>query len=508
MSKVEEVSMVFHKIISPKLEAASAASILAVSIIVPLFLMKPAHVSAAPSNIAGSVVAADGDNRANDIRATWTTGGDASYQARLRRPDGTFITSPTLSSTTTSYDFKDRRQSNYAVQVRAGTGTWLPATPVPVFLSDQEFHGTNMNILFTLKDDDNDNGSITNIEDPTEWEPWLDLAQAQGIKIARSDAFWSDSEPAAPVNGVHNWRWSRPNLSNGQVDGRSDDAKIRALASNGIRWYPILDYGTPWASANPSDPNAWKQPPVNPANYAAYAQAFAARYGRNGSFWTENPTLPYLPVLEYEIWNEPNLENFWPDQSTAPAKYADLFVQAANAIKTAQPDAKVVIGGLSGSPTALPGLSAWLQSAQTQQPTLFDKSDAVGFHPYGNPVSVTYDRINTLRSILQARGYPSEYIDITETGWAVPPVSSTDRGTWLFDLAANLPESNCLVTKFFVYTWLSNEVNQTNDQDWFGITNRTLNTSGAATMRGSGTQYINGMNAGRLDRTDSTQCSA
>ena len=79
--------------------------------------------------------------------------------------------------------------------------------------------------------------------------------------------------------------------------------------------------------------------------YADYLRVLIGRYGPHGSFWIDNPTLPYMPIRMWQVWNEPNLLPFW---ATHPwvASYLALLRQAHDAIKAADPGAKVVLGGL------------------------------------------------------------------------------------------------------------------------------------------------------------------
>jgi hypothetical protein len=48
-----------------------------------------------------------------------------------------------------------------------------------------------------------------------------------------------------------------------------------------LRWQPVLGYSAKWASQIPGDEHA---PPASTADYAAFAGAFAARYGEGGVF--------------------------------------------------------------------------------------------------------------------------------------------------------------------------------------------------------------------------------
>ena len=65
------------------------------------------------------------------------------------------------------------------------------------------------------------------------------------------------------------------------------------------------------------------------------------------AFWAAHPELPALPIVRWEIWNEPNLTGYW-CPGGEPARYADLFVQAASQIRKADPAARLVLGPAAG----------------------------------------------------------------------------------------------------------------------------------------------------------------
>src|SRR3954470_14652216 len=131
---------------------------------------------------------------------------------------------------------------------------------------------------------------------PSRWDAPLSAVYDTGLRAARSDAFWMWAEPAPPRDGVHTYDWGRL------------DAEAGALAKHGLRWLPILDYSAGWAA---SDRSNYHSPPRSNDDYAAYARAFAERYGRGGTFWAEHPELEAQPVADYEIWNEPNGHWAW-----------------------------------------------------------------------------------------------------------------------------------------------------------------------------------------------------
>jgi hypothetical protein len=96
--------------------------------------------------------------------------------------------------------------------------------------------------------------------------------------------------------------------------------------------HAILDFvDTPSWESGSAAPNS---PPANPADYANILHFVAARWAGK--------------VAAYEIWNEEDASLWWvggPD----PAAYTRLLQVAYPAVKSADPAAKVVLGGLTGN---------------------------------------------------------------------------------------------------------------------------------------------------------------
>src|SRR5256885_176201 len=157
----------------------------------------------------------------------------------------------------------------------------LAAAPSAHAGAPDMFYGVNAQNLF-------DNSS-------SNWGPQLAAMAAGGIQLARYDARWQNVEPNAPSNGHHTYNWG------------SYDSMVTAMAQHNIRWYPIIDYSTSWAGVSRDDANS-EVAQGHVGDFATYANVFAQRYGRGGAFWRSHPSLPQLPVLQYEIWNEENAE--------------------------------------------------------------------------------------------------------------------------------------------------------------------------------------------------------
>src|SRR4051794_1480801 len=261
---------------------------------------------------------------------------------------------------------------------------------------------------------------------PAQHDHQLDMMARSGVMVVRRDAAWVGVEPAAPdsVTGEHHYVW------------KDSDATAAILAAHGLIWYPVLDYSAPWASTIPGDTMSAVRPDAIGA-YAAYAAAFAGRYGPNGSFWAEHPELPKLPVAAYELGNEPNASMFWREQATAPEVYADEYAAARTAIKAVDARTPVVTAGLLEANAMSP--STFLRRMLRRQPSLRTRIDAFGYHPYQMSYGAMRDGITSMRATMKAVGMGSTPIEITEAGMTTAWVSESVRATALGKLARTLP---------------------------------------------------------------------
>jgi polysaccharide biosynthesis protein PslG len=318
--------------------------------------------------------------------------------------------------------------------------TLTPAQPAPTI----EQFGASVNLLFN---------SATNTDQLITAQ--LDALRASGASLARSDALWEAAEPSAPVAGVHSFDWA------------FDDRIAGDLAAHGMSWLPILGYSAPWAQSIPGQDHS---PPSSSADYAAYAGAFAARYGPAGAFWRAHPGLPVEPVATYEIWNEPDNGEFW-TPTPDPARYADLYIAAREAIDTADPTARVIVGGLTNATSFLPAILA-------ARPGLRGHIDGVAIHPYGAP-GVVLAKIRSARAILVALGMERVPLYATEFGWTTTPPGALDyvpadrRPAYIADTVAALGHLDCGLAASLLYTWYSPQQNPADSQQWYGIDSLT-----------------------------------
>jgi hypothetical protein len=286
---------------------------------------------------------------------------------------------------------------------------------------------------------------------PAQIDAQLSALRATGATVARSDALWQASEPLAPRDGVHHYAWD------------FDDRIAAALAAHGLTWLALLDYSPPWAQSVAGQPHS---PPDNSDDFAAFARAFAVRYGTSGTFWRDHPSLPALPVTTLEIWNEPDNGEFWAPSPDA-GRYAELYLAARAAVDAVDPSARVIVGGLTAPTTFLAAMARAV-------PALAGHVDGVAIHPYGPP-AVVVSKIRAARATLTGLGLGAVPLYVTEFGWTTSPpgavnyVATTRRPAWIERTLAALARLQCGLAATVLYTWVTPDADPADGQDWYGI---------------------------------------
>ena len=272
-----------------------------------------------------------------------------------------------------------------------------------------------------------------------------------GATVVRSDSLWEDSEPQPPIGIFHRYNWTL------------DDEIVSSLAARGLRWLPIIDYAAPWARTAAGQVHS---PTSSVSDYAAYAAAVASRYGPGGSFWLENPGVRPLPVLTYEIWNEPDNGTFW-RPTPNPAAYAALYSAARSAIDSKQSGAHVIIGGLTRPAWFLGALLAGAPGLRTQ-------IDGVSIHPYASTPNRVFIAIRGARLAMRSDGIGSVPLYVTEVGWTthgsrLDSATEAQRPGYISSTFATLGHTDCGIAAVLLYAWTSQERNPADPEDWFGI---------------------------------------
>ena len=291
-----------------------------------------------------------------------------------------------------------------------------------------------------------------------------------GINDIRLGLAWPRIEPLPPAGGVHEYRWDA-------VDG-----EIAAMARHRIRAQANITQTPRWDARTGiidnlgcANSSSWAPEDITP--YVDLARAIAARYGKDGSFWKANPDLPDKPIVRYEIWNEPNLRGGWCPRPE-PELYADMFVGAARAIRSVDPHAQVLTGGVAPpaeQSSSYLSISEFLGRATAHQPELTRLASGAAVHVYPpTGAGKQLERVAWFRQQLRDGGIPNRTpMLINEIGWATHGGSSAvteDKRADAYTAAAEMiPRTNCNVMGIVPQTWTSNQQNADNPEDWFGI---------------------------------------
>ncbi len=228
-----------------------------------------------------------------------------------------------------------------------------------------------------------------------------------GFTWVRQSFYWSQIEPG-PGRAL--------STSKGQFDWSVPDRILAALAHHPqLRLVAVLD----------DDPPI---PPDDPDRFAAFAAAFAARYGAQ--------------VAYYQVWDEPNLADHWGGGPVSPPGYADLLARTARAIRASNPDARILLAGLA--PTVETGpqnLSDARYLEQLYQAGAAPTFDVVAGKPYGfytgpddrrvDEAALNFSRLILLREVMVRYGDADKAVWASHWGWnALPAEWSGAPSTW------------------------------------------------------------------------------
>ena len=275
------------------------------------------------------------------------------------------------------------------------------------------------------------------------------------------------------------------------------DEVVERAALQNITILPLL-YAGPGDGEEPR--SGQRFPRKGTSQYSAwldFVSRVVRRYGTNGEFWRLSHPFTPRPVRAWEVWNEPNrAENDpkLPEGTTQPQPhhYAQFLIDTAATIRTADPSAVILSGGLDSTPST--GAPEPVMAPEEFITRMFDEVsndgtwgshttnqvkaafDGLSLHPYA--FSNAFEtRINTMRSRVEVARYALRAVGdtsplwITELGWAVQgqnlpagePVTPAEQArllteaiTWLKNQSA--PElKNIRYVAWYFYRDISDE---------------------------------------------------
>lgn len=253
----------------------------------------------------------------------------------------------------------------------------------------------------------------------------FELLNEMNIKLVRFDFDWSVIEAVR-----------------GQFDWSHTDRMVRAATAHGIAVLALLTYAPAWARAPGTNSHA---PPLDVADFAHFARTATERYAPLG-------------VTDWEVWNEPNIVDFWEPKPSAD-DYGALFRATAAAVREVDPSATLISGGLTRGTTT----DDRSRIAQTEfVEDLYANgaaqlADALAVHPYSFPDLPAADgtaRVGSIgdlpavRAVMERWGDTGKQIWVTEFGAAT---GSGDNVMTENDQAASLAQAAALASS---WAWL------------------------------------------------------
>jgi Glycosyl hydrolase catalytic core len=205
--------------------------------------------------------------------------------------------------------------------------------------------------------------------------------------------------------------WSVVEQRRGRRDWRYYDDLIARSSRAGMTLLPTLVGSPRFAAPRETSPPRGGAPM---RRWLGFVRAAVNRYGRRGTIWKRNPSLPYRPIRAWQVWNEPNFPSWWRGRPNA-RQYTRFLARSRGAIRRGDRRATVVLAGLPESPLGIPMKRFLPALYRAGARRLFD---AVAVHAYARNHRGALAVVERARAIMRRNGDRRKPIWVTEMGWA------------------------------------------------------------------------------------------
>jgi Glycosyl hydrolase catalytic core len=308
-------------------------------------------------------------------------------------------------------------------------------------------------------------------------EPYVDLqAEADqmvssGVGAVRVVVDWDWAQTYEKWSDVPADQMARFKYDEGGVptDYSLTDRAVEAAVARRMSVLPIVLIAPRWAARHPGQFNS---PPKGTAPYARFAAALARRYGPNGTFWKERPTLGQRPIRHWQFWNEPSLTQFWSDRPWEK-DYVALVRAARTAVRQVDSGSRVVLAGLPNK--------SWPELEKLYKLKGRNLFDVVAIHPFTAQVGGVLTILRNVRDVMRRYGDRKKPLWVTELSWT----SARGKAAWTYGnettepgQAKKLAEAFTLLAKnrselklqrVYWYTWLTLDSHPNYPFDYAGL---------------------------------------
>jgi polysaccharide biosynthesis protein PslG len=217
-----------------------------------------------------------------------------------------------------------------------------------------------------------------------------------GVESARFAVYWGDLQRSAGHAPYY----------------RGLDRIVAAAAKARLPLLPVVLGAPSWATLDTSRPI---DVPSDPADYATFVSGLVKRYGPGGTYFKQHKNVPRFPIRSWQIWNEVSNSWYWDDSWRS--SYPRLLRAAYDAIKAADPGARVIQSGLNTgaggrSWDVLADLYAQLDAQGLGRPF-----DEVAAHVYTAKVADALQVVRETRAVTARYADGERPIRVTELAW-------------------------------------------------------------------------------------------
>lgn len=214
--------------------------------------------------------------------------------------------------------------------------------------------------------------------------------------------------------------WALAEPSPGGYNFAEFDWIVDAARRRGLRPLPVVIFTPRWAAAKPEAADYYAYPPATTRvsgdldGYQAlgrFAATVSKRYRGRVTYW--------------ELWNEPDMGASLHDgdgDGSSADEYARMLAYFARGLRSGNPEARVVLGGLAQGPAALGCETGYLEKLldDPDHPAL-ESFDVLNFHTNFLDMAGIKERIEANLRVLASHGAKEKPFWITETSYTSDP---------------------------------------------------------------------------------------